>query len=164
MTQAGIGKNSKVVDAGTGSGWLASYLARVVAPAKVVSYEIRKDFIKIARENLKWLEVKNVTIKNKNVYNGIQEKNLDLVTLDLPEPWQVKNLNKALKVGGYVVAYLLQMTQVTKFVNFLEKENFFIERIIEVNEREWEVKGKVARPKFQQLAHTAFLVFARRTH
>lgn len=159
----GIGKNSKVVDAGTGSGWLASYLARVVAPAKVISYEVRDDFIKIAKENLKFLEVKNVQIKNKNVYNGIEEKNRDLVTLDLPEPWQVKNLKQALRIGGYVVAYLLQMTQVTEFVNFLEKESFFIERVIEINEREWEVRGRVARPKFQQLNHTAFLVFARRT-
>ncbi len=100
---AGIGKNSKVVDAGTGSGWLVSYLARVVAPAKVTSYEVREDFIKIAKENLKWLEVNNVVIKNKNVYDGIQERNLDLVTLDLPEPWNVKNLNQSLKVGGHVV-------------------------------------------------------------
>ncbi len=156
----GIGKNSKVVDAGTGSGWLAAYLAKIVFPKKIVSYEKRKEFIKIAKKNFELLGIKNVQIKNADVYSELNERNIDLLALDLPEPWKVDILR--VKIGGYAVAYLPQMTQVVKFVNFAEEKGFLIEHVIENPIKEWKVKGDIARPKFQQLGHTAFLVFARR--
>jgi tRNA(1-methyladenosine) methyltransferase and related methyltransferases len=48
IAYSGIGKESRCVDAGTGSGWLAVSLARLCK--EVVSYELREDFIKIARK------------------------------------------------------------------------------------------------------------------
>jgi len=58
VATTGVNKNSKVVDAGTGSGALSFFLANIVK--EVTSYEIRKDFIKIAEENIEQLQLKNV--------------------------------------------------------------------------------------------------------
>ena len=73
---------------------------------EVITYEIRKDFINIVKTNIEFLGLDNIKIKNKNIYTGITEKNVDVVILDLPEPWQaINSAKKALKVGGFLVSY-----------------------------------------------------------
>lgn len=161
---SGLESGCKVVDAGTGSGWLAAYLAKITAPkGEVITYERRKEFVKLAKQNFKLFKLKNIKIKNKDIYDGISEKNLDLITLDLQEPWKViSSAEKALKSGGYLVVYSPQITQVIEFVNALKNSKFKVEKIIEVLERHWKVDGKIARPEFQMLGHTGFLTFARK--
>lgn len=155
---AGISSGSRVLDAGTGSGILAMFLANIVAPRKLVSYEIREDFAKIAKENFKKAKIKNIILRMKNIYEGISEKNLDLITLDLPEPWKViEHANKSLKVGGYIVAYSPSIEQTKKFFNSLG-ESFYSETI-ECLVREWDME--VLRPHSRMLAHTGFITFAR---
>ncbi|MEM2918209.1 MAG: tRNA (adenine-N1)-methyltransferase [Candidatus Altiarchaeota archaeon] len=154
----GISSGSKVLDAGTGSGVLAMFLANIVAPKKLVSYEIREDFAKIAKENFKKAGIKNIILKMENIYEGISEKNLDLITLDLPEPWKViEHAKKSLKVGGYLVAYSPSIEQTKKFFSSLG-ESFYSETI-ECLVREWDME--VLRPYSRMLAHTGFITFAR---
>jgi len=158
IVRTGINKNSKIVDAGTGCGVLASYLANV--SDNVVSYERKKDFYKLAKKNIDFLGV-DVKQKLKDIYEGIEEKNLDLVVLDLPEPWNVLgHAYKALKSGGFLVCYLPNVTQVSKVIS--ELDGFVQDGVIEVIEREWKVDGLVVRPRNIGLMHTAFLVFLRR--
>src|SRR3989338_10089619 len=59
IAETGIGKDSVVVDAGTGSGGLALFLGNIVK--KVITYEIRDDFASVAEENVRFLNLKNVT-------------------------------------------------------------------------------------------------------
>ena len=155
----GINKESKVVDAGAGSGSLACFLAHVVK--EVTSYEIREDFFAIAKENAKELQLTNLTIKHKDVCQGIAEKNVDLVTLDMPNPWDaVEGAAKALKVGGFLVSYSPTIPQVVDLVEKLDK--FGMVKTIEIIEREWEINGRKTRPKSQQIGHSGFLTFARK--
>jgi len=159
LTNTGIGKDSVVVDAGTGCGVTASFLANFVK--KVVTYEVNKDFFNLAKKNFEFLELKNVEQKNKDVYEGIEEKDLDLVVFDLPEPWRaVGHAYKSLKSGRFLVSYLPTITQVGGLVS--SSEGFLHEKTIEVLEREWHVGGKKVRPKSQMIAHTGFLVFLRK--
>ena len=76
----------------------------------------------------------------------------------------LKNAQKSLKVGKFLVAYCPQITQVIKFSSNLEKHNFKLEKVLEIQEREWNIKPKnnIARPQHNALTHTAFLVFARK--
>ena len=70
---------------------------------EVYSYEVREDFAEIAERNIKGFELENVHVKCRDVTEGIDEKNLDLVFLDLPKPWDVaEHAKSALKTGGYV--------------------------------------------------------------
>ena len=115
IAETGLGKNDTVVDAGTGAGALACALANVCK--KVITYEIRDDHAEVAKENIKFLGIKNITVKNKDITKGIAEKNVDLITLDLPEPWEaIKAVQKSLKIGGWLVAYTPTITQASQFV------------------------------------------------
>ncbi len=108
--------------------------------------------------------MKNLKVKNKDIYKGIDEKNIDLVTLDLPEPWKaLKSVEKALKIGGFLVSYSPTIPQVIDFVNKInEDKNFIHIKTIELIQREWEIDGRKVRPKTTQTVHTGFLSFVRR--
>ncbi|MBI2137155.1 tRNA (adenine-N1)-methyltransferase [Candidatus Woesearchaeota archaeon] len=161
IAETGIGKSSVIVDAGTGSGALAIFLANIAK--SVVTYEIREDFTKIAEDNIATMGVKNITIKNKSVYDGIDEKNADVVTLDLPEPWKaIDSAKKALKTGGFIVSYSPTIPQAADLVKAAEKEGLLHLKTIEIIEREWELNERVIRPKSQQIGHSGFLTFVRK--
>ncbi len=162
ISVTGVGKGSVVVDAGTGSGALAFFLANIAK--KVITYEIREDFAKVANENVQSLGMKNVAVKSKSVYDGIDEKNVDVVTLDLPEPWKaVGPATKALKVGGFIVSYSPTTPQVSDFVAATAKIKELVHvKTIEIIEREWEFNERVVRPLTQQIGHSGFLTFVRK--
>ncbi|MBW3019448.1 methyltransferase domain-containing protein [Candidatus Woesearchaeota archaeon] len=161
IAETGLDKNSTVVDAGLGSAALAISLARVCK--KVTSYEIREDFIKQAKENIDRMGLTNITVKNENI-SGIKEKNLDLVTLDLGEPWKVvENAAKALKVGGYLVCYAINVPQVEEFVSAVKKnKQLFYEKTVEIIERQWQIEDRKVRPKTVAIGHSGFVTFARK--
>ena len=118
IAYSGVGKESVCVDAGTGSGWLALSLARICK--HVYSYEIREEFIDIAEKNRKMLGLDNVTFKNKDACEKIDEEDVDLVAVDMPGAEKaLKNAYNALRPGGIVVGYLPHTEQVKAFVEGL---------------------------------------------
>ena len=162
IAETGINKESRILDAGAGSGALSCFLASIAK--EVVTYEIREDFIDIVKKNIEFLGLKNITIKNKNIYDKIEEKGMDVVTLDVPEPWSaIDSCAKALKPGGFIVSYSPSVPQVADFVNAIRKnESFVYLKTVEISEREWEVEERKVRPKSQGIGHSGFLSFARK--
>ena len=53
IAETGINKESRVLDAGSGSGALSCFLAAIAK--EVVTYDIREDFIKIVKANIEFL-------------------------------------------------------------------------------------------------------------
>lgn len=160
IASTGVSRDSKVVDAGAGSGAVTCMLANLVK--KVTAYEIRDDFYEITRKNIEALGLKNVTLKKGSVYEKIGEKDVDLITLDLPEPWKaLPQAKKALKVGGFLVVYNPSIPQISDFVEALD-ESFELIKIVEVQERHWEFKKRKVRPKSQGIGHSGFMCFARK--
>lgn len=161
IAETGINNDSFVVDGGLGSGALAGALAHIAK--HVTSYEIREDCIKTAEANLKQLGV-NITIKKKSLYDGIDERDVDVVTVDVPEPWKVvPHAAKALKVGGFLVNYSPNTTQVQEFVNELQKHDSLIYlKTVEIIERLWKIEGRIVHPKGTDIGHSGFIVFARK--
>ncbi len=160
ITTTGINKSSIVVEAGAGSGALTCFLGHLCK--KVYSYEIREDFMKIVQKNINLLDLKNIVLKDKDIYDGIDESNVDLVSLDLPEPWRViPHAKKALKKGGFLISYSPSIPQTMDFVNKLD-EDLFHYVTYEIFEREWEINQRKVRPKSQRIGHSGFLSFARR--
>lgn len=159
LSNTGIDKNSIVLDAGTGCGVTSAFLAKFAK--KVITYERNKEFFNLAKKNFEFLGIKNVKQKNADVYEGIPEKNLDLIAFDLPEPWNaLKHAHKALKSGCFLTAYLPTIVQVKELVE--KNKGFLHHKTIEVIEREWHIEGKKIRPKNQMLGHTGFIVFLRK--
>jgi tRNA (adenine57-N1/adenine58-N1)-methyltransferase len=162
VAETGINSKSVVVDAGAGSGALACFLANICK--RVVSYEIRKDFAKVAKENAKKLGLKNAIIKNKDIRKGIAERNVDLITLDLPEPWKIiMKAEKSLKQGAFLVAYCPQITQSIEFVKAVKKSKKMVYvKTVETFWRQWLIDERRARPESTAIVHTGFLSFARK--
>src|SRR2546427_11732947 len=64
--------------------------------------------------------VHNLTLRQRNAYEGIEETDLDRVVLDLPEPWQVvPHAATALRSGGVYVSYVPTIPQVLQTVEAL---------------------------------------------
>ena len=162
VAETGINGNSKVIDAGSGSGALCCFLASIAKD--VVTYEIREDFIEIVKKNIDFLGLKNIKIKKKDVYEGIDEKNVDLVVLDLPEPWKAINAaKKALKIGSFLVSYSPTIPQTADFVNeIITDKDFVFIKTSEIIERQWEIEGRKIRPRSQAIGHSGFISFIRR--
>ena len=161
ISYSGVDKNSVCVDAGTGSGWLAVSLARVCK--EVYSYDMRDDFLAIAEKNRGMLNLDNLTLKNGDVTKKIDEKDVDLVTLDLPgSDKALSNAKKALKPDGCVVGYLPHMEQVKDFVGKLNSLKFHDVHTVEVIVRDIMVREEGVRPSTKGIWHTAYLVFAKK--
>lgn len=165
ISNCSIESNQTVLEAGIGSGSLTIALANSIAPGgKVISYDNREDFIKHAMKNVKNSNFeKFVETKLKDVTTGIDEKNIDAIVFDIPNPWDaVKHAYKALKTGGYLCTYSPLSSQVENTVKEIKKYKFIEIITIENIQREMVVSDKGMRPKFGMLGHTGYLTFARK--
>lgn len=161
IANTGITKNSFVVDIGSGSGALACFIGAIVR--KVVTYDIDPRSIKTTKENLGMMGLKNVTVKQKDACAKIDEKNADVITIDMNEPWNaMDNAHKALRVGGFIAVYCPNITQMLQAVNEARAKGLIILKSIELIEREWVLEGRRARPDFKGLGHTGFISFLRK--
>ncbi|MCX8188095.1 MAG: tRNA (adenine-N1)-methyltransferase [Nitrososphaeria archaeon] len=166
ILETGIGPGSIVVEAGTGSGVLTTAVANFVRPSgKVYSYEIRPEFIEIAKRNLKRVGLEDyVIIKNKDASHGFDEKEVDVVLIDVGAPWTlVKPAFDALKGGGALAAILPTINQAEKLAVELKKNGFVNVNTVELLCRPIEAREGMSRPSTRMIAHTAYLMFARKS-
>ncbi|MGA2521348.1 MAG: tRNA (adenine-N1)-methyltransferase [Acidimicrobiales bacterium] len=162
LLAADIGPGMRVLEAGVGSGALSLALLR--AGAEVVGYEVRPDFAAGARANVAAWAGPDVPyrVEERDVYAGIEERGLDRVVLDLPEPWRALGaVTEALRPGGIVLAYLPSITQVATLRATMAEGPFGMEETSEVLRRTWHVEQRSVRPDHRMVAHTGFLTSAR---
>ncbi|HLC70925.1 MAG TPA: methyltransferase domain-containing protein [Candidatus Nanoarchaeia archaeon] len=161
LAKTGINVNSKVVDAGGGSGSLCLSLANVCK--EVTAYESNTEHHRILLKNVTAFGLSNIKVKQEDIYKGITEKEVDLITLDLPEPWKVTaHAEKALKNGGFVVVYCPQINQAKQFIDSVKGTRIKIMETVELLERKWKIEDRIMRPEFEMLGHTGFLTLGRK--
>lgn len=156
-----------VVEAGVGPGALTLALLRAVGPeGRVISYELREDFARMARDNIAryYGPVDNWTLKVQDVAE-LEETGVDRMVLDLAEPWPlIDRARKALRPGGILLCYLPTVLQVKSLVDALrEHGGFACVETMESLMRFWHVKEMSMRPEHRMVAHTGFITIARRT-
>ena len=155
---------ARVLEAGVGSGALSMALLR--AGADIVGYEVRPDFAARAQSNVVSFlgsdSASRYRVEVRDVYDGIDERDLDRIVLDLPEPWRViKHAEDALHPGGIILAYLPTITQTAQLRSALDDSRFAMADTIEVLHRGWHIEGLSVRPDHRMVAHTGFLTHAR---
>ena len=162
---SGIGPGSQVVEAGTGTGALTSAIAHYIRPSgKVYSYEVREEFQKNAKKNLERAKLlKYVELKQGDITQSIDEKDLDAIILDMATPWLViPHTYSALKGSGALVSFSPTIDQVVKVVEALTDYGFVDIETIETLIRFMQVERGKTRPQTVMTGHTGYLTFARK--
>jgi tRNA (adenine57-N1/adenine58-N1)-methyltransferase len=162
---ADVFPGARILESGMGSGALTTALLRAIGPTgRVTGYEIRDDFRDRAVANVHGFLGTDVPLDAhvRDVYEGIDERDLDRVVLDLPEPWRVvKHAIESLRPGGILLAYLPTILQVGRLREELATAPFGMVETLEVLQRGWHVEGQSIRPDHRMVAHTGFLTVAR---
>lgn len=167
LVWADIFPGARVLEAGIGSGALTLALLRAVGPAgQVIAYETRPEFLNLALRNIgDFLGTPpNLITRLADVYEGIEETDLDRVLLDVPEPWRaVPHAARALRPGGIIMVYLPTTIQVHQAVMALvEHPDFGLIEAFETLHRPWDISRMSMRPAHRMVAHTGFIIVARR--
>lgn len=159
-----------VVEGGGGSGALSIALLQAVGEkGRVITYEVREDFLRQATANVETFlgKVPHWTSKLKDIYDGIEEAAVDRVVLDLPEGWRaVTHAADALRPGGVLLAFFPTVPQLQAMAAAIEAEpRLRLQDTFEVVHRPWRIQGLSVRPELRMVAHTGFFMVARRlTH
>jgi tRNA (adenine57-N1/adenine58-N1)-methyltransferase len=162
---ANVRSGSRVLECGTGSGALTSYLAGLVRPGgKVTTYEMRQEFQENARKNIEKLGLSDsVEFRLKDIISGIDESDLDSVVLDMATPWLiVPQVYGALRAGGRTVSFSPTINQVEKTVEEMRRVGFVSIKAVELILRTYKVKANETRPDMVMVGHTGYIVSARK--
>ena len=158
----GLSHGWRCLDAGSGSGFLAIFLASMVGKkGKVITYERKKEFYEIAKRNIEMLGLKNIKIKNEDVKN-FRERNLDLITFDMKDA--ILLIDKAVKhlnYGGWLVVYSPHIEQQIDAIKKME-ENGMQTYTIENIQRRWKSLYGYTHPEPSGVIHTGFMTFGRK--
>lgn len=172
VMQADVFPGATVVEAGVGSGALSLSLLRAVGPAgKLVSFERREDFAEVARGNVATFfgeqpDTWNVVVGDlvEELPSALPAGSVDRVVLDMLAPWEcIDVVADALTPGGVVLCYIATATQLSRVAEYIRNTGLFTDPdASETMVRGWHVEGLAVRPDHRMVAHTGFLLTARR--
>lgn len=170
LVEADIFPGATVLEAGTGSGSLTLALARAVGDqGRVISYETREDHHARAIENVTAFyeslggKPENLELRIGDVFEGVPEKGIDRLVLDLPEPWRaVGTTTSSLVDGGILCSYLPTIPQIQQIVEAMRDGGFGLISTFEILRRTWNVEGQSVRPDHRMVGHTGFIVTGRK--
>ena len=172
LASADIFPGATVVEAGVGSGALSLWLLRAIGPSgRLLSFERREEFSEVAEANVEtflghypdsWRVV--VGDLAEQLPQVTEPGSVDRVVLDMLAPWDcIDVVAEALTPGGVVLCYIATATQLSRVAEYIRHSGLFTEpEATETMVRGWHVEGLAVRPDHRMVAHTGFLLTARR--
>jgi len=172
LAAADIFPGATVVEAGVGSGALSLWLLRAIgSTGRLVSFERREEFADVARANVEtylgetpstWDVVVGDLVES--LPGAVEPGSVDRVVLDMLAPWECIDVAAdALTPGGVVLCYVATATQLSRVAEFIRATGLFTDPdASETMVRGWHVEGLAVRPDHRMVAHTGFLLTARR--
>ncbi|MGI0087418.1 MAG: tRNA (adenine-N1)-methyltransferase [Nitrosotalea sp.] len=165
--RTGLQSGQTIVEIGTGSGSLTTFLASIVKPrGHVYTYDVDENFMAIASKNIEKAGVsKHVTMEKLDIKNikKVPQTDVDMVVVDLGDPWTVvPQARKMLKGSGYFVAICPTMNQLEKLASALRENDFFDMEFTEQIVRTIEAREGKTRHSFRGIGHTTYVAFARK--
>lgn len=172
ISLADVFPGARVVEAGVGSGALSLHLLRAIGQeGELFSFERREEFAEIARANAAAFAggaPANWTVAVGELQEALpaacEAGSVDRVVLDMLAPWECVGVaSDALKPGGVLICYVATVTQLSRTVEEIRRSGRFTHaQASETMVRGWHVEGLAVRPDHRMVAHTGFLVTARR--
>jgi len=166
LIRLNVTPGSRVIEAGTGSGGLTLALARVLGPAgRLYSYEVRPDVLRLAQKNLGSMGLSDrVELKLRDIADGFDETDVDALFLDVRDPGPyLPQVLAALKDGGFFGAILPTTNQVSDLLEAMEAQhNLGQIEVEEILVRPYKAVPARLRPVDRMIAHTGYLIFARK--
>lgn len=172
LSLADIFPGARVVEAGVGSGALSLHLLRGIgATGELFSFERREEFADVARGNVAAFSGKapenwTVTVGDlqETLPGTCPDGTIDRVVLDMLAPWECVDVAaNVLAPGGAIICYVATVTQLSRTAEALRRSGQFTHpQSSETMVRGWHVEGLAVRPDHRMVAHTGFLIVARR--
>ncbi|MFS2241310.1 tRNA (adenine-N1)-methyltransferase [Microbacterium sp. OR16] len=172
VMQADVFPGAVVVEAGVGSGALSLALLRAIgSEGTLTSFERREDFAEVAKANVETFfgetpETWDVVVGDlaEQLGQRHQPGTVDRVVLDMLAPWEcIDVVADALAPGGVVICYIATATQLSRVAEYIRGTGLFTDPdASETMVRGWHVEGLAVRPDHRMVAHTGFLLTARR--
>jgi tRNA (adenine57-N1/adenine58-N1)-methyltransferase len=166
LAATGVSDGWRVVELGCGGGSLTMHLANAVRPSgRVYAYDKETRWLEIARKNLERAGLlEYVELKQRDVYSqDIDERDLDLVVMDLPEPWKaIPRVADRVKPGKFLVAFVIHMEKIAKTHEALRDSGFEAVETHELLDRRIVVGPNGTRPEISGILHTGYIILARK--
>jgi tRNA (adenine57-N1/adenine58-N1)-methyltransferase len=172
IAEADVFPGSVVVEAGVGSGALSLWLLRAMgSEGRLISFERRPEFAEVAQANVEtylgetpanWQVVVGDLVES--LPGAVAPASVDRVVLDMLAPWEcIDVVADALTPGGVVLCYIATATQLSRVAEYIRHTGLFTDpEASETMVRGWHVEGLAVRPDHRMVAHTGFLLWARR--
>lgn len=164
VLRLGVGPGKRVLECGGGSGGLTTVLAFLTGDTgRVYSYERNPEVQLLAQKNLRLFGLdQRVEFKLGDANEGFEERYLDAIFLDLPNPYDyLAQVSASLKGGGQFATLLPTMNQVELTLRALSHSNFAFIDVCEILLRHYKSDWGRLRPVDRMVAHTGYLIFAR---
>lgn len=158
-----LGRGSKVLEIGTGSGALTVVLSRVVGPeGLVVSFEKDERQYKNAKKNIELFANR----ENVRLFLGepddLEEAQFDAAFIDIKEPSDyVQRVHRYVRESAPLGLFLPTANQVIEALRGL-KGFFGLIEVTEIITRKYKTVPERFRPEDRMVAHTGYLIFARK--
>ena len=167
VARTGIGSGQKILEIGTGSGSLTSFIANIVKPrGHVFTFDVDEKFMQIAEKNIlkagvsKYITQHNLDLKTAK---KMPLSDMDVALIDLGDPWTViPQVRKMLRGSGCIFAICPTMNQLEKLTASLVENEFTDIESTEHILRTIEAREGKTRHSFQGIGHTTYLCFARK--
>lgn len=172
LALADIFPGATVVEAGVGSGALTLWLLRAIGTnGTLYSFERREEFANVAKDNVATFhghDPENWTVTLGDLSEALprvtEPGTVDRVVLDMLAPWEcIEAVTDALRPGGVLACYVATVTQLSRIAEAIRASAAYTDPASsETMVRGWHVEGLAVRPDHRMVAHTGFLITARR--
>lgn len=163
--RTGLRSGFKILEIGTGSAALATFMASIAMPnGHVYSFDINEESLNIAKKNLEKSGLQEfVTLSVYDPKSISQIQDIDLVIIDLGDPWNyLEIVHPVMKSGASVVCICPTMNQLENLSQHFHSGGFIDSDYVETFIRKIEAREGKTRPSMRMIGHTTYLGFARK--
>jgi tRNA (adenine57-N1/adenine58-N1)-methyltransferase catalytic subunit len=163
--RSGLTSGSRVIEVGTGSGGLTTYMASIVRPSgHVYTFDVDPRFMAIAKKNVEKAQLSDfVTFHDHAQFQEATSQQVDVVIVDIGDPWtMIEKTYESLKPSGTLVAICPTMNQLERSASTLSEYGFVFVDSLELMIRNIEARPGKTRPAMRMIGHTTYLIFGRK--